>query len=142
MAICLGVENFGGSAMTNFEKIMQRVSKVDMEGEIWWNTDLEVFVKCSDLFYWGASDCEPLTVEDLPLFESSIVACEPIPNWGDALYCCRKRKERPQGIQYQIIDRELWPLFDECGPKKEVGVGNPYKHYRDMSEDELQNFLG
>jgi hypothetical protein len=81
-----GSENFGGSAMTNFEKIMRVVAKVDMDGEIWWTTNLEVFVKCSDLFYWGASDCEPLTVGDLPWFESAIEATGKIPNWGDALY--------------------------------------------------------
>lgn len=36
------------------------------------------------------------------------------------------RKERPQGACYPS-NKDLWPLFDACGPEKPTGFGNPYK---------------
>ena len=34
---------------------------------------------------------------------------------------------RPQGAYYPESDPETWPLFDDCGPEREVGLGNPYR---------------
>lgn len=43
------------------------------------------------------------------------------------LYSCRIEGMRPQGAVYRHNKKELWPLFDACGPEREVGLGNPYK---------------
>ena len=37
----------------------------------------------------------------------------------------RTRKQRPQGACYPH-DRRFWPLFDACGPEREIDSGNPY----------------
>ena len=34
---------------------------------------------------------------------------------------------RPQGAYYKYIDKEVWHLFDEAGPEREVGKGNTPK---------------
>jgi len=41
------------------------------------------------------------------------------------LYCARKRKMRPQGAMYEYLNKENWPLFDECGPVREKSLSNP-----------------
>jgi hypothetical protein len=48
-----------------------------------------------------------------------------MPVWGCDLFVCRERKMRPQGAVYPE-DRRFWPLFDACGPEREVGLGNPH----------------
>ncbi|UVG35196.1 hypothetical protein SEA_CECE_190 [Microbacterium phage Cece] len=45
---------------------------------------------------------------------------------GD-LFAARVRKLRPQGACYSRYPEELWPLFNEAGPERETGFGNPYK---------------
>lgn len=42
-----------------------------------------------------------------------------------ALYAARRRGLRPQGACYPK-DTRLWHLFDQCGPEREVGFGNPF----------------
>ena len=44
-----------------------------------------------------------------------------------SLFCCRVRKMRPQGAYYKYIDKEVWHIFDEAGPEREVGKGNTPK---------------
>lgn len=46
---------------------------------------------------------------------------------ASSLFACRSRKMRPQGACYPDDHPELWPLFDACGPEREVGMGNPYR---------------
>lgn len=36
--------------------------------------------------------------------------------WAPTLWCCRKRKMRPQIPYYRIIPTELHELFNACGP--------------------------
>jgi hypothetical protein len=43
---------------------------------------------------------------------------------GITLYACRRKHMRPQGASYPS-DKELWPLFDACGPEREISLGNP-----------------
>jgi hypothetical protein len=44
---------------------------------------------------------------------------------GD-LFAARVRKMRPQGAAYKVrYDESIWHLFNECGPEREVGNGNP-----------------
>lgn len=105
---------------------------------LWWRTDGEYapitfFVNCNDLFWWATSDAEDVTPENVHLLEESIKDVEAIDDcssWATSLFCCRSRKMRPQGAAYPK-DKRLWPLFDACGPAREVdksGFGNPKEH--------------
>lgn len=107
----------------------------------------EIAVICSDIFIWGCSDAEEIeTSDDIELLRQSIKDCtsiEPHSSHGTLLYCARKRNMRPQGAYYKYLDvydykkdqpRELnkeatakmYKLFNDAGPEREVGLGNPY----------------
>lgn len=112
------------------------IHRFDCAGELTWRTDgryapISFFVDCSDLFYWGCADSEPLTPENVDEFERAYEDLKAqfgytmASIYGSMLFCARQRKLRPQGCCYPD-DRALWPLFDECGPEREVGLGNPY----------------
>jgi len=108
--------------------------------ELWWRTDGEFapvrfFVTCNDLFWWGTGDAEDITPENVAALEQAVADCRAAhPNGrgsrGPELFCARIRGERPQGAAYPK-EKELWPLFDACGPAREVGLGNPHLHPRD-----------
>lgn len=104
-------------------QIFKFISEWDLFGEVSWNQEFEFVVLCNDLFWWGTADVEPLTEESMDLMKKSMedggIA------YGHLLYCARKRKMRPQGAYYAHIDKELHHLFDECGPKREINLGNP-----------------
>ena len=111
---------------------------------LWWRTDREyapitLFVQCNDFFFWGSADCEEITPDDLPALaqackDANEVTLHDVNGkqygygsvYGPSLWIARKRGERPQGACYPK-HKELWPLYDACGPEREVGLGNPYK---------------
>ena len=117
-------------------KVLAVVARHDLTDSIGWRCDGEyapitIWVNCNDTFAWGCADCEDLTIENLPAFEQAIKDCGAIdPVCGSLtgcdLFVARIRKQRPQGAAYPK-DKALWPLFDECGPEREVKLGNPYK---------------
>jgi hypothetical protein len=94
-----------------------------------WNSDLEFAINCNDIFAWAVADCEPIeTSEDV--LALGLAFKDAGEEDGPILYCCRRRKMRPQGAVYKEGDKEHiarvnWPLFDACGPEREVGFGNP-----------------
>lgn len=115
--------------------VLRLADKYEIHNMLWWRTDGEYspatfFVKSNDLLFWGCADAEPITPENLDDLEQAIKDCESINScaagYGCNLFVCRMSKTRPQGAMYPI-DIELWPLFNECGPEREVGFGNPYK---------------
>lgn len=119
-----------------FDFLMQvlRTTARDNCNDIWWRTDGEyapvsIFVNCSDLFWWGCADCEELTPDNIDVFEQAFVDVRAAGDrdgiYGSNLFCCRVRGMRPQGCCYPD-ERGLWPLFNACGPEREVGRGNPY----------------
>lgn len=84
-------------------------------------------VNCNDLFVWATADQEPITEKNIEIFEKSV---REIPNTtGFELFAARVRKMRPQNACYRNIPSRYWKLFDECGPEREVGLGNPYTEY-------------
>ncbi len=109
------------------ERLLKLTAKYDIITELHWtDTDkgLEFWILCNDFFIWASADGENVeTEEDLILLEQSLKASE---NDGALLYCARKRKVRPQGAYYTYLKKEDWHLFDACGEKREVGMGNPY----------------
>ena len=83
---------------------------------------LTIFVNCNDLFFWGCSDCETVTAENINTLEQ---AYKDSKNNGGILFCCRARAMRPQGAYYQYIEKGEKHLFDACGPDREADFGNP-----------------
>lgn len=78
-------------------------------------TDVNMFVNCSDLFFWACADGEEVTTDDLP----SLVECIKLhEKYGNILWVCRKRVMRPQAPYYKYIPEELHPLFDAAGPER------------------------
>lgn len=114
--------------------VLDVIGRADLHDSLYWRTDGEYapvtfFVNCSDLFAWGSADCEPLTaadVDDLRKALADVSEAVGSNSYGPELYCARRRKKRPQGAAYPG-DERLWPLFDACGPEREVGLGNPYR---------------
>ena len=89
---------------------------------------LEILIDDSDLFAWGCAtttwvaDPDPLRqcYEDCKATDAETGAI-----YAPYLYCARVRGLRPQGACYPH-DRRFWPLFDACGPEREIDSGNPY----------------
>lgn len=109
------------------EEYRQMVTDLLVSGDI----DLDIHgdecgmsVNCSDVFWWGCSDCEEIAFSELSELRDCLAQA---PGCGDILWCARKRGERPQGAQYSYIKREYWPLFHAAGPERETGMGNPCK---------------
>ena len=109
--------------------------------EVMWNVNegqLTAFANCNDTFWWGCADGEEITPENFALFKTAVIECEALTearpkdspyylpiSFAGELFCARVRKMRPQGACYYIYPPELGPLFDACGPAREIGLGNP-----------------
>lgn len=105
--------------------LLKLVAKHDLQYDLDWNEDLIFHIGCNDLFFWGCADAESIeSQEDVDLYEQSIEDVRAFDNWACYLYCARKRKMRPQGAAYPD-EKSLWPLFDACGPEREINMGNP-----------------
>lgn len=131
-----------------------RVTAFDHCDDIWWRTDndkggdpwpaprdyspVTFFVNCNDLFYWASADCEEVTEDNIALLEQTYAECEELEKnkpaeetkhaslYAEHLFCARSRKMRPQGACYKYYPEALKPLFDACGPEREVDrVVNP-----------------
>lgn len=113
------------------QEFFDLLKKYDAEEYLMWNTEegkLKLLLVCSDLFFWGSADAEPVTPETLNELKKSfedVASISPDADYyGAELYCARRRKMRPQGAAYPE-DKALFPLFNACGEKRETGLGNP-----------------
>lgn len=117
-------------------EVFRYFASIDCHSDLFWNIwekqPLMVYVMCNDQFFWGSADVEEITPENFPELQRAVTDCVAVaPDdpcnklEGLMLFCSRMRKERPQGASYPR-DRRLWPLFDEAGPEKKIGLGNPY----------------
>ena len=116
--------------------VLDLFSREDLVGMLSWCCDEEYtpitfWVKCSDTFCWGCADAEDLTPETLPILKQASEDCKAVDRILGSLHACdlfaaRIRQMRPQGAAYPK-NRDLWPLFDACGPERETGFGNPRK---------------
>lgn len=138
-----------GLPATDFEFVLRVLRVFDAfndspEGdELWWRTDGEYapvtfFAKCSDVFCWGCADMETITPDNISVLEDAVRDCRAVGRpmallHAVTLFCCRARRMRPQGAVYDGIDEKVWHLFDACGPKREVGIGNPRQHPEDRT---------
>lgn len=118
-------------------RVLEFMAKWEISaGQIWWRTDGEYapitfFANCSDEFVWACADSEPIIPENFELLKSTFDDCAAAVDLGHChaieLFCARVRKQRPQGASYKLYPSELWPLFDACGPEREINFGNPSK---------------
>ena len=87
-------------------------------------------INCNDQFFWGAADGEDVTLETLPALKQAVIDCKEVDqSWGlegPLLYAARQRKLRPQGAAYTYIPKDLWPLFNAVGGKREINLLNPH----------------
>ena len=124
-------------ALLSQDNIMRvlKLTGFEYTSNLWWRDDeegrLQMFINCSDFFAWGGADLEEITDANIDLLASTVAECEDILgkyNADDAflLWCARLRQRRPQGAYYKNLEEELWPLFDECGPEREVTFVNPH----------------
>lgn len=99
------------------------------------NDEVKCLVDCNDLFFWGCADAEEIELCDLPLLQQAYdelhalsltnTNLSGITAYTDWLYCCKKRSMRPQGAIYDNRPKEMWPLFNACGPHRPAEFGNP-----------------
>jgi len=134
-------------------KVLATFEEIDSCDDLIWHVkdgQVSFSVDCNDLFCWGCSDTEDLTEENFHLLEEAIQEIKAIPEtnvkgmksdqkefWGcwpvrsffvPSLFCAKSRKARPQGAAFpSSTHKDLWHLFDACGPEKPVQFGNPYR---------------
>lgn len=86
------------------------------------------FVNCSDLFVWGCADGEDILPDDLPAMKQAhddcVAADSLCSHYGPWLFAARKCKMRPQTCILKKMPDAIRPLFEACGPFREVGFGN------------------
>lgn len=126
--------------MSDQEKFILRVLELcyryDSRELLGWSVKdgaVSFYVNCNDLFFWGCADSEEITQESVDVLEKALADCKAVNMVtgtieAGSLYAARIRNMRPQGACYECIEKEFWPLYDECGPEREVGPGNPIKH--------------
>lgn len=116
-------------------RILRLVQPMDCDDILWVThgeyAPVAFMVNCSDLFYWASADSEDVTPENISELEKAYsdakAACEHGRIYAQSLFACRMRKMRPQGACYKSYPAEMWPLFDACGPEREVTPGNTPK---------------
>lgn len=94
----------------------------DLSGKANWDNPLAYSADVSDAFFWGCSDGENVLEEDV---DDWVQAWKDYPLNGGLLWTARKRQMRPQGAYFTSIAKTHWHLFEEAGPKRETGFGNP-----------------
>lgn len=122
--------------MTNYEYVIKCLKIFDKAGitpEFHLQDDVvRYMINCNDVFFWGASDAVEVTPDNLSVLEDSYADLKALGGdnvayyYTDLLFASRITGMRPQGCVYPK-DREVWPLLDECGPEREIELGNPHK---------------
>lgn len=112
------------------------VSHADAYEDLFWRVDngtVYLSANVSDVFVWGGSDCEPITLGTLRHLEQAYTDLKAIggEEFTAELYTARRRRLRPQGAAYPNATHEAWrkvsTLYDACGPERKRGLGNPHK---------------
>lgn len=127
--------------------VLDTFAKHDDCDEVWWRCDGEYapvtfFINCNDFFWWGTGDSERLTPENIAVLKQAYVDCIAAGDkrgaWAGLLFCARVRQLRPQGCCYPK-EKAIAALFDACGPKRDVDLGNPYSHPEDGGKFEYKS---
>lgn len=113
-----------------YERLTNIICDHDLNEDVFWNRidgKIRIYTNSSDLFWWAYADCVEITEENIELLEQSLQLCKS--SLGVELFACRMKKMRPQGAYYKYIPKELKKYFDECGPEREPGFGNPHDQH-------------
>lgn len=116
------------------KKVLEIFWRYDSHNDLYWRVDdgvVTFFVNCNDQFYWGTADLETIEPEDVERLEKAfqdVLAIGADVEYAAALFAARNRGMRPQHAAYPFDQRDLWPLYDACGPPRVVGLGNPHQH--------------
>ena len=111
--------------------LLRLLGKEELYDAVWWTADLHFFVGCNDVFGYACADAEEITPEQLPLLRQAIADAKEADNvvgscYGCLLFAARVRGMRPLKASYPR-EQKLWPLFDACGPEREIGFWNLHK---------------
>ena len=98
------------------ERIIELIENDTLRVSIESDKNPSLWILCNDLFFWACADGEDFELSDLPDLEKALLDS---PTHGDLLWCCRKRKMRPQKPYYKYIKKEEHKLFNQCGPKRD-----------------------
>lgn len=97
------------------EKLPEKIQNLFLKGLLlgWFDSKtpekVKLIVDCNDLFFWGCADAEEFSEQDIP---DLLKALDESPKHGSVLWCCRKRKMRPQAAYYKLFSAEEALLFD------------------------------
>lgn len=83
----------------------------DLQNTLMWRTDGEYapvtfFINCNDLFYWGCSDCEEITAQDMPNLDKCFEDIRTTTNVNDP-----KKLKFPHGDTKENI--EAWCKYHD-----------------------------
>lgn len=80
--------------------------------------EIVFLVNCNDLFWWATSDCEPITLEELPQLAKDYETSE---KYGDWIWCARKRQMRPQwpAVYKYMVPAGAWTVEMDALPLRE-----------------------
>lgn len=128
-----------------FLAVCDYIGEADINEGWWWHDSQRIFSNCNDQFYWGCSDAEAVdSLADLECLKQAVAEVEALDKHegesGILLWICRQRAMRVQNAAYAYIPPVLWPLFDAAGPHRPAQFGNPYPHWSEMTEEELEKF--
>lgn len=129
-------------SMEFIQELLQLFDKYDQHDDLMWRTGrmwgggnfeepASFMVRCNDTFEWGCADMEDVTPDNLPLLRSAFEDCHREhgyvgTTYATMLFVARVRQMRPQGAAYPPDDLGgIIKLLNECGPEREVGLGNP-----------------
>lgn len=119
--------------MNSFEtEVLRIIADNDVHSFLFWrvenNGQIKFYIVCNDLFAWALADLQELTPENLPELKQALQDIHTLAPDHDIegmdLFCARQRKMRPQGAAYPK-NKDLWPLFDACGPERDINTANP-----------------
>jgi hypothetical protein len=110
------------SKLKFIQDLLVLIAQYDAWDTLYWNSSLEFYISCNDIFYWGCADAEDVNKKTFPILRK---AFKDAGNDGVLLYCARQRKMRPQGAAYKFVDKKHWHLFDACGSERKPDFGNP-----------------
>lgn len=84
---------------------------------------------CSDTFWWGTADSEPITDRTFPVLvqarcDLAALGDHADLDWLEALYVARVRGMRPMHLVLNSSGSAR-PLLEAAGPERERGLSNP-----------------
>lgn len=115
-------------------RVFRALDSCDSSLDLTWhfndNDELELGVRCSDIFWWACADSQEINQSNIDLLEQTIEDVKLLIDVNDRsenviitsvtdLFVARVRQMRPQNAAYSYYHSKLWKLFDACGPSRD-----------------------